>query len=230
MIEFLLAGQNLPFSVALGVMVAIGLLEGVAAMVGLGVSGVLDSMLPDLDLPDADLDLDLDADADFDLHVDGGLTKLLGWLHVGRVPVLVLFIIFLTSFGLCGLALQWFAETSFGVMLPSLVACVPAFFAALPCVRVTGGLIAKIIPKDETSAVSEDSFVGRVAILTLGTARRSEPAQAKLKDQHGQTHYVMVEPDETEEEFEAGTHVLLVKRNGSVFQAIKNTSDALVDG
>ncbi len=223
MIEFIAAGENLPFTVALGLMAAIGLLEGVAALIGLGISGVLDSMLPDVDLPD------IDADADFDLHAGSGLTKLLGWLHVGRVPVLVLMIIFLTSFGLCGLALQWFASNTIGFLLPALVASIPSFLAALPCVRVAGGLLAKVIPKDETSAVSEDSFVGRVATLTLGTARRSEPAQAKLRDQFGQTHYVMVEPDETEEEFEAGTQVLLVKRSGSIFQAIKNTSDALVD-
>lgn len=225
MIEFLLAGENMLFAVALGLMAAIGFLEGVAAMIGLGVSGLLDSMLPDI----PDTDFSFDADADFDLHAGSGLTKLLGWLHVGRVPVLVLFIIFLTAFGLCGLALQWFAVRSLGFLLPPFVATVPAFLAALPAVRVCGGILARVIPKDETSAVSEESFVGLIATLTLGTARRCEPAQAKLRDKFGQTHYVMVEPDGQDDEFASGTQVLLVRRNGSVFQAIRNTSDALVD-
>ncbi|MEL6964311.1 MAG: OB-fold-containig protein, partial [Pseudomonadota bacterium] len=73
------------------------------------------------------------------------------------------------------------------------------------------------------------SFVGRVATITLGSARLGQPAQAKLQDQHGQTHYVMVEPDRQDITFEQGSRVLLVARARGVFRAIKNKNNALID-
>ena len=83
--------------------------------------------------------------------------------------------------------------------------------------------------RDETESVSEKTFIGRIAVVTLGKARVGSPAQAKLRDQHGQTHYVMVEPDQPGEEFPAGTDVLLVRQVGAVFKSIRNTRSVLVD-
>ena len=92
-----------------------------------------------------------------------------------------------------------------------------------------GGWVEKVMPKDETSAVSHNSFIGRVATVVIGTAKQGEPAQAKLLDQFGRTHYVMVEPDIQGEELTAPTAVLLVSLEGSVFRGIRNTTDALVN-
>jgi hypothetical protein len=39
----------------------------------------------------------------------------------------------------------------------------------------------------------------------------------------------MVEPDTADESFAAGTAVLLTEKNGGLFRAIRNVSDALVD-
>jgi hypothetical protein len=86
------------------------------------------------------------------------------------------------------------------------------------------------MPKDETEAVAETSFIGRIAVITLGNASPGNPAEAKLRDKFGQTHYVMVEPDESDERFENGTQVVLVNQQGAIFKAIRNKSDALVDG
>ncbi|MFA9480374.1 YqiJ family protein [Phycisphaerales bacterium AB-hyl4] len=235
MFEFLLATENLPFTIALGVMVLLGLLEGVTTVLGMGASSFLDAVLPDVDI-DADLDINTfdltTADGDLDLGdvaSHGPVAKLMGWMHIGRVPVLILLALFLFAFGMAGLFVQMFAEGLTGMLLPAVLAVVPAFIAAMFVVHYTGMLLAKIIPKDETSAVGVDSFVGRVAQITLGTARRGSPAQAKLRDQHGQTHYVMVEPDSDDAVFDQGIHVLLVKRDGPRFLAIENPSNALVD-
>ena len=65
--------------------------------------------------------------------------------------------------------------------------------------------------------------------IVLGTARRNEPAQARLRDEHGKTHYVMVEPEFDGDELPSGTPVLLVKVDGSRFRAIAAPSEALVD-
>jgi hypothetical protein len=83
------------------------------------------------------------------------------------------------------------------------------------------------MPKDETEAVSEKSFIGLVAVVTTGKAGMGSPAQGKLTDRYGQAHYVMIEPDEAGEEFLQGAEVLLVSRHGATFKAIRNTSAAL---
>ena len=245
--EFIFAPQNLPFSVALAVMLAIALLEGVLTLLGMGFSGLLDSLLPDAEV-DFDLDVDLDVDLgteipvgsiDPGLSVDpsgageigsaSALSRLLGWLSVGRVPVLVLLVIFLTAFGLSGLVLQGFLHDITGFLLPAWLAWVPALVLALPTTRVLGRGIGRLIPKEETSAVSRDSFVGRIAVITLGVAEKGKPAQARLRDGNGALHYVMVEPDQAGEAFAAGSQVLLVSFGGVTFRAIANSSAALVD-
>jgi hypothetical protein len=230
----LFASQNLPFTVALALMVGIGLLEGVATLMGLGLSGVIDNLLPDVDVDlDVDAGVDVDADVNVDAHaahVDGatgGLSRVLAWLHFGRVPALVLFVLFLLFFGISGLMLQYVLHAVSGFLLPGAIATVPAFFLTIPLIRTFGGAIARLVPKDETTAVSRNSFVGRVAIVGAGPAKVGLPAQAKLKDEHGQTHYVLVEPDEEGEEFPAGTEVILIRQMGARFAAIKNTSPAL---
>ncbi len=228
MIAFLLSNQNMPFAIALALMLAIAILEGVTTLIGAGLSDLLDSMLPDMDV-DMDVDMNVDADIDAHIHAPGLFTKLLSWLRVGEVPVLMLVIVFLTAFGLIGLFCQSMSLRILGHMLPAALASVPALMVTFPVVRICGGILGRIIPKDETESVSEDSFVGRVAVITLGRAEPGKPAQARLSDQHGQAHYVMVEPDVGTVNFEQGTAVLLVSHEGAVFKAIENPSAALTD-
>ncbi len=229
MLGFLTASQNLPFAVALAVMLGIAVLEGVLTLIGFGLSNALDSLLPDHDF---DLDLHPDVDVHHDAHVEmqspSALSHFLSWLRVGKVPVLMLFVVFLTAFGLIGLSLQGFVHNLSGSLLPASIASIPAVVLALPVVRVMGSLIAKIMPQDETEAVSRNSLIGRVATITLGTARPDSPAEARVLDLHGTSHYVMVEPD-TEDEFNRGDQVVLVRITGSVFRAIRNPSPSLVD-
>jgi len=213
--------------VAIMVMFGIALLEGVATLLGAGLSGFLDSLLPDVDV-DVDLDTDTSIDGS-EVPAIAPLTRLLGWLRIGKVPVLVLLVVFLTGFGLIGLGMQSAMSSLTGFMLPAWIASVIVFFLALPVVRVFGGALGAVMPKDETDAVTEDSLIGRIAVITLGRAVRGGPAQAKVKDQHGLTHYVMVEPDTDGVTFNAAQSVLLIAKDGSVFKAIENTNPALTD-
>jgi hypothetical protein len=221
MLEFIFAAHNLPFAVALALMLLIALLEGVTTTLGIGLSGLLDSIMPDIDV---DVDADMDA-ADF--HASGPLTRMLSWLRIGQVPALVLLVIFLTAFGLMGLGIQSVSNRLIGHLVPTLPASGAAFILALPLVRMFGGILARVMPKDETEAVSEKSFIGLVAVVTTGKAKMGNPAQGKLTDRYGQAHYVMIEPDEAGEEFLQGAEVLLVSRHGATFKAIRNTSAVL---
>ncbi len=223
MFEFLTADENMPFTVSLTVMFGMAILEGVTALFGAALSSLLDSLLPSLDL-DVDADIDLDGP---EVQTPNALSRLLGWLRVGQVPLLMLLVIFLTGFGLIGLGLQSVWHNATGTLLPGAMASAPALLLALPVVRMLGGALGRIMPKDETDAVSEESLLGRIATITLGTARQGTAAEAKVRDVHGRTHYVMVEPDAGESPLPAGTEVLLVQRRGAVFVAIRNPNPAL---
>ena len=99
--------------------------------------------------------------------------------------------------------------------------------AALPTTRYLGLSIAKVMPKEETDAVSRSSFVGAIATIIRGEAERGKPAEAKLRDVNGTTHYILVEPDQPGVKFAQGNEVLLVKKSGSIFQAVINTNPVL---
>lgn len=221
MLQLMLANQNLPFSIALALMVMIALLEGSAALFGSGISSAIDSLLPETDLnPHTEVS---NPDA------DGALSRLLGWLRIGEVPILMLLIIWLLSFSLTGLLLQGFIQGLFGILLPSIVAVIIAFGISMPCVRFFGGLLQKIMPKDETSAVTSDSLLGRIAIVTQGIAKHNYAAEARVMDQHGYNHYIQLEPDQMQDEFSQGCEVLLLSRQGAVYRGIKNPNPYLAD-
>ena len=112
MFDFLLATENLPFTVALSVMFGIAFLEGVTVLMGFALSGMLDTLLPDMDF-------DIEADLYSELEAPSPFSRLLSWLRVGKVPMLMLLIIFLTAFGLIGLALQSILHSSFDFLLPN---------------------------------------------------------------------------------------------------------------
>jgi len=235
----LLQPENVPFTTALVVMLGIAVLEGVATLLGMGMSSLIDNMLHH----GADIDVDVDMDVDMDLDVDGAadihahdighasaLSSLLGWLTLGKVPALILLVVLLTVFGLGGLIVQSLIAAVIGTPLTAWIVAPVMFALSLPAVRAFGLGFSKIIPKEETTAVSRETFIGRVATITLGTAAAGTPAQAKLTDQHGQTHYVMVEPDIAGESFSTGDQVLLVSSASSVFRVIAATGAVRRDG
>jgi hypothetical protein len=226
------APESTPFAVALCLVALIALVEVVGLLIGFSASHALDSQIPDVH---AEVDAGghfspfiADAHGLPDAHV-GPLSQVLGWLSVGRVPILVLLIVFLCTFGLVGFLIQAFAGTFAGGPLPAALVSIPAFAAALPAVRYAGIGLARVMPKEETDAVSQKTFVGKVAVVTRGEARRGLPAEAKLRDHRGQTHYLLVEPDEDDAKFAQGAEVLIVQQTGSIYRVIANTNAAMSD-
>jgi len=196
---FLSADGNTIFLAALLLMLLIGAVEAAGLGAGLGHDGL-----------------------------DGNDASLLGWLNIGRLPLLMVIVVFLFAFGVTGLVLQQLIAGVFRHPAPAWLAGPLAAAIALPFTRVLGRLLARVLPGDETTAVSRETLVGRVAVIVTGAARFGSPAQARVRDAHGQTHYVMVEPDEDGQVFEQGTSVIIVRNAGARFLAIRNESEALL--
>lgn len=202
----LFAAETWPFTVATFLMLLIAIVEGIAMVIGANLSEWLQNALPD----------------PWD-NIDGPFDKVLGWLHVGRVPLLVLLVLFLAGFAVTGFALNMVVHRIVGIWVPPLI-CVPlAFFATLPVVRILGAGLARLIPADQTYAVSFESLIGRVATIVTGTARHGYPAQARVQNEHGQNLYVMVEPETGDATFQSGERILLKRQiSGSRFAGVVN--------
>ena len=165
-----------------------------------------------------DIDLDLDADADGGISASpvGGLLTLLG---LGRVPLTIWLVVFFALFAGVGMGIQQLADSFTGAPLDRWLAAVLAAGGAFPATAAIARPLGRILPHDETSAVDTGTLLGRRGTITDGVARSGSPARARVKDVHGQDHYVMVEPHEEASELHAGDEVLLVRRDGNQFYA-----------
>ncbi|MBH0114015.1 YqiJ family protein [Novosphingobium sp. YJ-S2-02] len=201
MLDLVTQAQNLPFSVAIGVVAMLAVFQ----FVGLG------------DLLGGDTDVDLDLDTDGELALDSGLLSLIG---LGRVPFIVWLMVLLSVFGVIGFAAQEFLESLTGAPWTPWLVGPAAGVVALPVTGAISRPLGRLLPKDETTAVDRASLVGRQAQIVIGTARQGSPARASVTDHFGQVHYVMLEPDNAGQTFEQGERVLIVRREGELFKAI----------
>ncbi|WP_320036327.1 YqiJ family protein [Halarcobacter sp.] len=214
--EFIFNHDNVIFSSAIFLMLLIAIFEGILVIIGAGLSDILDSFIPDFDT-----DINLETDTNFNL------TKFFGWIRLKKVPVLMLLVIFLTSFGLIGLFIQLLVYNIIGILWLQYLVLIPTFILSIFSLRVFGGIIAKLLPKDETSSISRNDLIGHIAIITLGKAKKGSPAEAKVKDIYGQVHYFMIEPENENEVFEQGDKVLISAQNNKNFLAIKDIPEKL---
>jgi uncharacterized protein (DUF58 family) len=144
---------------------------------------------------------------------------LLGWVNAGRVPALILLIAWLAAFAAAGFVIQTVAIGLWGA-LPALAASLPAFMLALPATRFVTRAVSAIIPREETYAVSDDDLVGRVAEVTLGPLDQGPAGRVKVRDAHGNWHFLMAKAAEGQEPLPVGAQALLVDRKGSTFLVI----------
>jgi hypothetical protein len=213
MFEFFLADANTIFNIAIGIVLVMGLLEGLGLLLGLSLIALFDNLSP----IDVDLNVGVNADPDFTV---GGMTQIIGWLCLNRLPLMVWMVLFLTCFGIVGYVLNFTAASLFNTYLTSLISIPIALTLGLVLTGKVGSRLANIMPKNETSAISSDTFGGRIATITTGTARKGSPAEASFVDNFNQKHYVMVEPMESEQTFATGEQVVLVQKGKTGWLAI----------
>jgi len=203
MYAFFMADANAYFAIALSIVIVIGVMEVLGQLVGLSVGELLDNSI------NIDSDVSIDGAAS-----PGGMTQFVGWLGLRKLPFLVWLILFLTAFALAGYGINYIAFSVTSGLLPAVLTVPVALISAIITSHKLGGVLSKWIPKEQTSAISTDTFAGRLAQITLGTARKGMPAEAVFKDEFEQKHYVMVEPMD-DEEFSQGDNVVLVAKENN---------------
>lgn len=203
--EFFGAPENGPFIYALVI---------VALLSFLVVAGTLLGMIH---LPEADADLEVDwGEGHFGDHV-------LEFLGVASMPMSLFMLLGSCTFFVTGYSIQLISRNSTGHFLSGWMAIVPALIVTIMVCRGVGKVFAKTQFKLHTTAVASDSFLYRLVVIHHGTAKKGLAAEAKLVDEHGQTHYCLVEPRDDGQEFPQGSEVVLVERVGPKFLAVSGS-------
>ncbi len=213
--ELFLESENLFFSISLCLMIFLGIVECLLLIFGSSSQGFLDQFAPDPIVNLEKPELELDSSQHF-------LLQFLDWLYIGRIPMLVWLIIFLTTFALTGFIFQALYQLLSAHLLAIWIITPITLVICMPLVRISAAVIAKILPKDETTAIYSEELIGRSATIILGDAKPQSPAQAKVVDQFGQTHYVMVEPEQ-DITLKQGETVILSQKTTIGFKAILST-------
>jgi hypothetical protein len=206
--DILLAPEVRPFAVAAAIMVVLGGIELLTTLVGLSLAELVGKEVA----------------VETDSH--SGLGGLLLWINAGRLPLLILIILALGVFSIEGFLLQGIAHAA-GFAIPVSIAALMAFAGSLPVIRTASRGIARIIPRDETYAVSDADFVGKVAMVSVGPLDQGLPGRVRLKDVFGNWHTVSARAGRDSPALAVGSSVLLVDRDARSFIAISAPADLI---
>jgi hypothetical protein len=206
--DLLLAPDVRPFAIAAGIMLALGGIELLTTLVGFSISELLGK------------DFAVEADS------DSGLGGMFLWINAGRLPLLILIILALGVFSIAGFFLQGIAHGA-GLSVPTPIAALAAGAVSLPAIRVTSRGIARIIPRDETYAVDDADFVGKVAEVSVGPLDQGLPGRVRLKDVFGNWHSLVARASPDSAPLPVGASVLLVDRDAKSFIAITAPADLI---
>lgn len=228
MFDLYLTDGYVPFTISLALLFGLIALELILALLGgtllgLGADADID-MDVEIDAPDlADLDIDFGgadphlfdfAEPEADVEAPSGASTATGpaaWLGIGKMPVLIWIAALLLGFGVSGVVIQGLSGAILGTALPWPLAALPAALAGIWFARTFGAVFARLLPKTETTATSENHLGRRTGVVTTGTARRGAPAEVKVADRHGNIHYLRGEPLKNDDAIPAGTRVLVLR-------------------
>ena len=170
--EFLTHEANVPYFFALSFLTILFAFEVLGLLIGMSLSHSFDSLI----------DFDVDTDV-------GGHLSLLG---LGKVPLIIWLTFFFGLFSTLGYAANAISNSITG-LIPIWLSIAPV---AIVSFIINGALckaFAKAFPRFETTAVSTDTFSGRVAKITIGNATFTKFAMGVVLDEYHTSHNVRVQ-------------------------------------
>ncbi|EOT8866207.1 hypothetical protein ACKXKG_003437, partial [Escherichia coli] len=139
----LFADYNAPYLFAISFVLLIGLLEIIAIICGHMLSGALDAHLDH-----------------YDSITTGNIGQALHYLNIGRLPALVILCLLAGFFGLIGILLQHTCVTIWQAPLSNLSVLPVCLLLTVIAVHYIGKAIAPWIPRDHSSAITEEEYIG----------------------------------------------------------------------
>jgi len=206
MIDHFLQPEVRPFAIAAIMIGIVGAIETLSMLIGVSLSELLGKAIS------------------VDHNSDSTFVNALCWLNVGGVPLLVFILLALGLFSIAGFLIQDAARLVLAP-LPASIAALGAVAAMLPLLRAATREVARLIPQDETYAVSLSDLIGRVGQVVIGPLDQGLPGRVRVKDVHDNWHTVTASAAPDSPPLQKGARVLLVDCRDRLFIAIAATDE-----
>ncbi|HWX63870.1 OB-fold-containig protein [Bradyrhizobium sp.] len=209
LIDHFLAPEVRPFAIAAVMIAIIGAIESLSMLIGMSLSEMMGKAIG------------------FDHDSNSSFINALLWLNVGGVPLLIFILLALGLFSIAGFLIQDVARLVLAP-LPAAIAALAAAAVALPLLRASTREVARVIPQDESYAVSLSDLIGRVGQVVVGPLDQGLPGRVRVKDVHDNWHTVMARAAPDSPPLQKGARVLLVDCRDRLFIAIAATDEVEV--
>ena len=206
MIDHFLQPEVRPFAIAAVMIGIVGAIETLSMLIGVSLSELLGKAMS------------------VDHNSDSTFVNALCWLNVGGVPLLVFILLALGLFSIAGFLIQDAARLVMAP-LPASIAALGAVAVALPLLRASTREVARLIPQDESYAVSLSDLIGRVGQVVVGPLDQGLPGRVRVKDVHDNWHTVTASAAPDSPPLQKGARVLLVDCRDRLFIAIAATDE-----
>src|SRR5690606_17604074 len=128
----------------------------------------------------------------------------------------------LMNFSFSGYFLQFFVYTQQQEFLPAFYLVIPALIIAIFFTVFMIHCLDQVIKPRLTR--QQVSLLGRLATISSGNARPGFSAQARVRDSFGQLHYVQVEPEFGELEFQSQIILIRLKKSHYIAKKISKSN------
>ena len=202
MLELLFSDTNFWFSIALVTVAILLILELISLIFGVSLIGILNNS------PNPSIK-------------NHSFNSSLQWLGFEQVPILTGLVIFLALFGSVGFICTHANQTLFHFTVDAWITLTIVSIISLATTGLLTKPVAKLLSKFHESEITRDDFVGAVAHITIGSASKGVPAEAKFTRGLSQFHYVLVEPKNEKDVFQQGDCVILIEKKSHYWLATR---------
>jgi len=134
----------------------------------------------------------------------------------------------LMNFSFSGYFLQLCVYAQQQEFLPAYYLIIPALIIAIFFTVFMIHCLDQVIKPIETK--QQVSLLGRLATISSGNARPGFSAQARVRDEFGQLHYVQVEPEFGELEFQSQIILIRLKKSHYIAKKISKSNSLFTTG
>ena len=134
----------------------------------------------------------------------------------------------LMNFSFSGYFLQLCVYAQQQEFLPAYYLIIPALIIAIFFTVFMIHCLDQVIKPTETK--QQVSLLGRLATISSGNARPGFSAQARVRDEFGQLHYVQVEPEFGELEFQSQIILIRLKKSHYIAKKISKSNSLFTTG
>lgn len=154
----------------------------------------------------------------FELRLPRFMHRILSRLGAKEFPVFIFSIMFLLSLGITGYISQFLTFALSHHFLSVWALIIPVSLLSYFITTTLSQWLSQLMYSDASYFMQEKTnLLGRVATICRGDARPGLSAQARVRDQLGQLHYVEVEPEFGE--LPLHSEVILIARQNQLYLA-----------